>query len=66
METLMLLFGSMMTFVYHCFDRMVINGYLSMLSAPGAGGLFFQERPCAAVPYQRGFIGADQGLHSLD
>ncbi len=34
METLMEFLGSMMTFVYHCFDRIVINGYLSMLSHP--------------------------------
>ena len=30
METLMQLFGSMVIFVYHCFDRIVINGYLSI------------------------------------
>ncbi len=27
METFTKLFGSLLVFVYHCFDRMVINGY---------------------------------------
>ncbi len=43
METLMQLFGSMMIFVYHCFDRIVINGYLSMLSRPEQIVYFFKE-----------------------
>ena len=34
METFTRLFGSLLFFVYHCFDRMVINGYLSGLSRP--------------------------------
>src|SRR5580693_8925793 len=34
METFTKLFGSMLVFVYHCFDRIVINGYLSGLSRP--------------------------------
>ncbi len=28
METFTKLFGSLLVFVYHCFDRIVINGYL--------------------------------------
>jgi hypothetical protein len=28
------LFGQLLLFVYHCFDRIVINGYLSGLSDP--------------------------------
>jgi hypothetical protein len=28
METFTRLFGSLLLFVYHCFDRMMINGYL--------------------------------------
>jgi hypothetical protein len=43
METLMKLFGSMMIFVYHCFDRIVINGYLSILSRPEQIVYFFKE-----------------------
>jgi hypothetical protein len=35
METFTKLFGSLLLFVYHCFDRVVIHGYLSGLSRPG-------------------------------
>jgi hypothetical protein len=34
METFTKLFGSLLSFVYHCFDRIVINGYLNGLSRP--------------------------------
>jgi hypothetical protein len=34
METFTRLFSSLLVFVYHCFDRIVINGYLSGLSRP--------------------------------
>ena len=34
METFTKLFGSLLIFVYHCFDRIVINGYLNGLSRP--------------------------------
>jgi len=34
METFTRLFGSLLLFVYHCFDRIVINGYLTGLSRP--------------------------------
>ena len=34
METFTELFGSLLVFEYHCFDRIVINGYLSGLSRP--------------------------------
>ena|SRR5580658_2776840 len=34
METFTGLFGSLLLFVYHCFDRIVINGYLTGLSRP--------------------------------
>ena len=34
METFTRLFGSLLLFVYHCFDRVVISGYLSGLSRP--------------------------------
>jgi hypothetical protein len=43
METLMQLFGSMIVFVYHCFDRIVIHGYLSILSRPESVVYFFRE-----------------------
>src|SRR5882672_10457916 len=32
METFMKLFGSVLTFVYHCFDRIVIQGHLPLLA----------------------------------
>jgi hypothetical protein len=34
METFTQLFGDLLAFVYHCFDRIVIYGYLSGLSRP--------------------------------
>src|SRR5258705_9329708 len=34
MELFTQLFGGLLLFVYHCFDRVVINGYLSGLSRP--------------------------------
>src|SRR5690348_14051163 len=34
MERFEKLFGHLLTFVYHCFDRIVIHGYLSGLSRP--------------------------------
>ena len=34
MELFTKLFGGLLLFVYHCFDRIVINGYLSGLSRP--------------------------------
>ena len=34
MEEFTQLFGNLLAFVYHCFDRMVIHGYLSGLSRP--------------------------------
>jgi hypothetical protein len=42
-ETFTKLFGSLLLFVYHCFDRVVINGYLSGLSRPGQVAYFFQN-----------------------
>ena len=34
MERFILLFRDLLVFVYHCFDRVVIHGYLSGLSRP--------------------------------
>jgi hypothetical protein len=33
------LFGNLLAFVYHCFDRIVIHGYLSAPVAARAGGV---------------------------
>jgi hypothetical protein len=43
METFTKLFGSLLLFVYHCFDRVVIHGYLSGLSRPGQVVHFFHD-----------------------
>jgi hypothetical protein len=34
MEEFIQLFANLLAFVYHCFDRIVIHGYLSGLSRP--------------------------------
>src|ERR1700674_235133 len=43
MEMFTKLFGSLLVFVYHCFDRIVINGYLSGLSRPEQVVYFFRD-----------------------
>src|ERR1700691_5705415 len=43
MEEFIQLFGNLLAFVYHCFDRMVINGYLSGLSRPEQVVYFFRN-----------------------
>jgi len=43
MELFSRLFGSLLVFVYHCFDRVVINGYLNGLSRPEQAIYFFRE-----------------------
>ena len=44
MEIFTKLFGSLLVFVYHCFDRIVINGYLENLSRPELVVHFFHFR----------------------
>ena len=43
MELFIKLFGNLLVFVYHCFDRIVINGYLSGLSRPEQVVYFFRQ-----------------------
>src|SRR5438105_5840022 len=43
MEIFAKLFNSLLIFVYHCFDRIVINGYLSGLSRPEQVVYFFHQ-----------------------
>jgi hypothetical protein len=43
MELFQKLFGKLLLFVYHCFDRIVINGYLSGLSRPEQVVHFFRQ-----------------------
>jgi hypothetical protein len=37
------LFGEFLVFVYHCFDRIVIHGYLTALSRPELVVHFFRD-----------------------
>src|SRR6478672_5972600 len=48
MELFAKLFSSLLVFVYHCFDRIVIHGYLSGLSRPEQVVYFFRD--VAGVP----------------
>jgi hypothetical protein len=43
MELFIQLFEDLLAFVYHCFDRIVIHGYLSGLSRPEQVVYFFRE-----------------------
>ena len=43
MELFAKLYSSLLVFVYHCFDRMVIHGYLSGLSRPEQVVYFFHD-----------------------
>ena len=43
MELFLKLFGDLLIFVYHCFDRIVIHGYLSGLSRPEQVVHFFRR-----------------------
>ena len=43
MELFTKLFGNLLIFVYHCFDRIVIHGYLSALSRPEQVVHFFRQ-----------------------
>src|SRR5215467_6647989 len=43
MEHFIKLFGDLLVFVYHCFDRIVIHGYLSGLSGPEQVVHFFRR-----------------------
>jgi hypothetical protein len=43
METFYKLFASLLVFVYHCFDRVVIQGYLPLLTRPEHIVYFFRD-----------------------
>ena len=43
MEIFTKLFGNLLAFVYHCFDRIVIHGYLRALSRPEQVVHFFRQ-----------------------
>src|SRR4051812_45723753 len=44
MEIFATLFGSVLAFVYHCFDRMVILGHIPLLTRPENIVHFFRDR----------------------
>ena len=43
MEIFCKLFASLLVFVYHCFDRVVIQGYLPLLTRPEHIVYFFRD-----------------------
>src|SRR5207245_9018962 len=43
MDAFTKLFGNLLAFVYHCFDRIVIHGYLSALTRPEQVVYFFRN-----------------------
>ena len=43
METFEKLFARFLVFVYHCFDRIVIQGYLPLLTRPEHIVYFFRD-----------------------
>ena len=47
METFTKLFGSLLAFVYHCFDRIVIQGYIPLLTRPEHIVYFFRDVPAS-------------------
>ncbi len=49
MEQFTKLFGKLLVLVYHCFDRIVIHGYLSGLSRPQYVVHFFRQVAGVAV-----------------
>ena len=49
MELFQKLFGELLLFVYHSFDRIVINGYLSGLSRPEQV-VHFSSCKCSEFP----------------
>jgi hypothetical protein len=58
METFTRLFGSLLLFVYHCFDRIVINGYLGGSQRAGrfAFRLFLTALACARSSRWRAYL----------
>ncbi len=59
METFCKLFGSLLALVYHCFDRIVIQGYLPLLTRPEHIVHFFRDVARHLPDYQAGLGQAD-------
>ena len=68
MEIVAKLFGKLLVFVYHCFDRIVVNGYLSGLSRPEQVMYLFRQvvgDPAVRTPARaRGSLRLEGGLIS--
>ena len=57
MDVFTKLFGNLLAFVYHCFDRIVIYGYISALSRPEQVVHVLQSRNATVVAvYSMQFI----------
>ena len=54
METFAKLFQRFLVFVYHCFDRIVIQGYLPLRTRPEHSVHFFRD-VTASIPSPRKF-----------
>ena len=63
MELFAKLFSSLLIFVYHCFDRIAIHGYLSALSRPEQVDCFFRD--VAGVPLEAAYHQAGASIRSL-
>ena len=67
MEKLTRLFGRSIRFAYHCFDRIVIRGYLTGLSRPEHIAYFFRsvkQVPCISKETLR--LRTQSGGHARD
>jgi hypothetical protein len=60
METFTKLFGSLLAFVYHCFDRIVILGHIPLLTRPENIVHFFRDVHQSGPHHQRRSAQADQ------
>ena len=65
MELFTKLFGRVLVFVYHCFDRIVIHGYLSGLSRPEQVVYFFRQVVGVSTLTKGGALGAHRRLSGL-
>ncbi|MDP2996201.1 MAG: hypothetical protein Q8N47_01855 [Bryobacterales bacterium] len=63
MELFAKLFSSLLIFVYHCFDRIAIHGYLSALSRPEQVDYFFRD--VVGVPPAAAYHQADASIRGL-
>lgn len=65
MDTFTKLFGSLVSFAYHCFDRIVILGYLSLLTRPENIVHFYRDVHQVGAITKEVAASAERRLHSL-